>query len=63
MLRRLLANHARREDCPLEMISTEFIPFPDYGSGGGYSIFDNSVACARWLRETWAAATAAEAAE
>ena len=58
MLRRLLADHARREDSPLEMISTEFIPPTDYGAGGGYSIFANSVACARWLRETWDEATA-----
>ena len=62
VLRRLLADHAGREDGPLEMISTEFIPPTDYGAGGGYSIFDNSVACARWLREAWAEATAAQAA-
>lgn len=44
-----------REDTavPLAQISTEFIPFPDYGGGHGYSIFENSVACAKWLRETW----------
>ena len=31
-------------------ISTEFIPFPDYGGGHKYSIWENSVACATWIR-------------
>ena len=31
----------------------------DYGGGAKYSIFENNVACARWLRETWAASLAA----
>ncbi|EPZ91480.1 hypothetical protein BURCENK562V_C0291 [Burkholderia cenocepacia K56-2Valvano] len=39
----------------LEQISCEFIPFPDYGGGARYSIFDNNVACAQWLRDTWQA--------
>lgn len=34
-------------------ISCEFIPFPDYGGGGRYDIWQNNIACARWLRETW----------
>lgn len=36
-----------------EQISCEFIPFPDYGGGARYSIFDNNVACAQWLRDNW----------
>ena len=32
-------------------ISCEFIPFPDYGGGVRYSIFEQNVACAKWLRE------------
>ena len=63
VLRRLMAHHASRADNELEMITTEFIFPPDYGAGGGYSIFDNSVACAGWLRETWAEATSSQAAE
>jgi hypothetical protein len=31
------------------------IPPPDYGAGAKYSIFDNNVACARWIREAWKA--------
>ncbi|WP_375388642.1 sugar phosphate isomerase/epimerase family protein [uncultured Amnibacterium sp.] len=49
-MRDLLA-YSGREYSHLRQISIEFIPFPDYGSGGRYSIFDNAVACARWLRD------------
>lgn len=38
-----------------QQVSCEFIPFPDYGGGARYSIWDNNVACARWLRAEWAA--------
>jgi hypothetical protein len=54
VVRHLMAYHATTPDSPLSTLSTEFIPYPDYGGGAKYSIFDNSVACARWLRETWA---------
>lgn len=42
----------------LEQISCEFIPFPDYGGGARYSIFENNVACSQWLRDTWNALAA-----
>lgn len=48
---------AKDADTGPTTISTEFIPPADYGAGAKYSIFDNSVACARWLRETWESAT------
>ena len=51
VLRQLLRYHATHADSPLRYISTEFIPFPDYGEGAKYSLFDNSVACARWIRQ------------
>jgi hypothetical protein len=38
-----------------QQVSCEFIPFPDYGGGARYSIWDNNVACALWLRAEWAA--------
>ena len=38
------------------MVSSEIIPFVDYGSGARYSLFDDNVAVASWLREEWAAA-------
>ena len=34
-------------------ISCEFIPFPDYGGGGRYDIWQNNIACARWLQKNW----------
>jgi hypothetical protein len=54
VVRRLMLHHATDPESRLATISTEFIPFPDYGGGAKYSIFEHSVACARWLRETWA---------
>lgn len=54
VVRQLMRHHASHADSPLGQISTEFIPFPDYGAGAKYSIFENSVACAKWLRQTWA---------
>jgi hypothetical protein len=50
---RLLAHHAREPDSPLQLVTTEYIPVTDYGAGARYSILDNNIACARWLRETW----------
>ncbi|KVN39071.1 xylose isomerase [Burkholderia pyrrocinia] len=52
-LRALLRWRAHTRPTLLEQISCEFIPFPDYGGGARYSIFDNNVACAQWLRDTW----------
>ena len=48
--------HATDPKSPLRTISTEFIPWPDYGGGAKYSIFENSVACAQWIRDEWAKA-------
>ncbi len=45
--------HQHPERAPRQ-VSCEFIPFPDYGGGGRYSIWDNNLACARWLRQEWA---------
>lgn len=54
VVRKLLAYNASNNQSPLQQISTEFIPNIDYGQGYGYSLFDNSVACAKWLRSSWA---------
>jgi hypothetical protein len=53
VIRHLMAFHAGHEESPLGQISTEFIAFPDYGTGNGYSLFENAIACAKWLRQTW----------
>ena len=51
----LLRFKAVHADCPVSQVSCEFIPFADYGGGARYSIFDQNVACAHWLRAQWAA--------
>lgn len=53
-LRILLRHHAANPKSGLGQVSTEFIPMTDYGAGAGYSVFEQNVACARWLHETWA---------
>ena len=53
VLSQLMGYHALHSESQLKTISTEFIPNPDYGGGAKYSIFENSLACAQWLRETW----------
>ena len=53
VVRQLMKYHASSDTSDLGQISSEFIPNPDYGGGAKYSIFENSIACARWLRETW----------
>ena len=54
VVRQLMRHLATDPTSQLSTISTEFIPFPDYGGGAKYSIFENSIACAEWLRRTWA---------
>ena len=51
----MLACMRRDPDRTPAQVSCEFIPFPDYGGGSRYSIWDNNQACAAWLRECWAA--------
>ena len=50
VIRQLLRYYESSPASPLQLISTEFIPFTDYGQGGRYSLLNNSVACARWIR-------------
>ena len=47
----MLKYHFANNNSPLECISTEFIPATDYGEGNTYSLFDNAVACANWIKE------------
>jgi hypothetical protein len=53
VMRQLLTHHAGRADSALGQISMEIIPAPDYGGGAKYSLLDNNVACANWLRALW----------
>ena len=52
-IRSLMRYHAADPKGQLGQISTEFIPGPDYGQGCRYSLFEQSVACVQWMRETW----------
>lgn len=61
VMRQLLRHHASDAASPLQMISTEIIANPDYGAGARYSLFDDSIALATWLRAEWVAAQAAAA--
>ncbi len=61
VVRMLFAHHARDERSRLGQVTVEMIPGIDYGAGARYSIFDHSVACARWLRSTWEATLAGHA--
>ncbi|WP_336886530.1 xylose isomerase [Hydrogenophaga sp. SL48] len=49
----LLAEMKAHPERTPQQISCEFIPFPDYGGGGRYDIWQNNIACARWLQEKW----------
>jgi hypothetical protein len=53
VVRQLLRHHASHIDSCLGQITTEFIPLPDYGEGARFSIFENNIACARWIRDIW----------
>ncbi|HEY1709554.1 MAG TPA: hypothetical protein VGG10_14900 [Rhizomicrobium sp.] len=58
VVRDLLTHHATDPDSKLATISTEFIPWPDYGGNAKYSLFEHSIACARWIRTEWSALSA-----
>lgn len=49
----VMRHHITSPSSELKTISTEFIPFTDYGEGAGYSLLENNAACARWLKSAW----------
>ena len=51
VIRRLLDYHYKTVNSPLKLISTEFIPATDYGEGNTYSLLNNSIACAKWIKD------------
>lgn len=52
-MRRILRHHRDDAHSPLRYINTEYITLPDYGMNAKYSLFDNSVAAASWVRQAW----------
>ncbi|MGE0734115.1 MAG: sugar phosphate isomerase/epimerase family protein [Alphaproteobacteria bacterium] len=53
-IRNALRYHLTHPDSPLRYMTTEMINLVDYGLGAKYSLFEQNVACARWIRATWA---------
>ncbi len=53
VLRRMMRHRLHTPSSRLRQITVEMIPGIDYGAGAKYSIFEHSVAIARWLRATW----------
>jgi hypothetical protein len=53
VLVQLMQHHASDPASRLGQITCEMIPPPDYGGGAKYSIFDQNVEVAKWLRKTW----------
>jgi len=49
----LLRHHASNPASRLGQISVEIIPGVDYGAGTKYSLFNDSIACANWIRQSW----------
>ena len=44
--------HYSNQQSPLRQITTEFITPTDYGGGFKYSVFENNVACAKWIKKS-----------
>ncbi len=53
VVRRVLRHHRDHPSSPLRWISADMIDLVDYGGGVKYSLFDQNVAIAAWIRETW----------
>ena len=61
-MRQLMAYHASHTESRLGQVSVAFGTGPDRAGDCTYSLFENAVACASWLREAWLQALATEAA-
>lgn len=61
--RKLLRYHRDHADSKLKYITTEIIDLIDYGEGVNYSLFEQSVAVAEWIRSIWDDLTAQSSAE
>lgn len=54
VVRRMFRHHRDTPDSPLRYLTTDMIDMADYGENARYSLFDQNVAIAHWLRATWA---------
>ncbi|MCW5663867.1 MAG: xylose isomerase [Piscinibacter sp.] len=53
VVRRMLRHHLRNLSSPLRYITTDMIDMADYGENAKYSLFEQNVAIATWIRSTW----------
>ena len=53
VVRKMFLHHLATPNSPLKYITTDMIDMADYGENAKYSLFDQNVALATWLRATW----------
>lgn len=53
VVRKVLEHHRTSSASPIQWITTELIDRPDYSGGVGYSLFEQNVAIAEWIRSIW----------
>ena len=53
VVRKVLRYHRDHADSRLRYVTTELIDLPDYGENAKYSLFEQSLALANWIRQTW----------
>jgi hypothetical protein len=53
VVRKVLRHHRDNAASRLRYMTTEYIDLPDYGEGCRYSLFEQSLALAAWIRSTW----------
>jgi hypothetical protein len=51
VVRKALRHHLSGKASPLKYITTEMIDMPDYGENAKYSLFEQNVAIATWIRD------------
>jgi hypothetical protein len=52
-IRKVLRYHVKNPRSRLQYLTTEMINLPDYGLGARYNLFEQNVAAARFIRQTW----------
>lgn len=52
-IRRVLRHHVRTPGSRLRYLTTEMINLPDYALGARFDLFEQNVACARFIRRAW----------
>ena len=53
VVRKMFRHHLATPSSPLKYLTTDMIDMADYGENAKYSLFDQNVAIASWLRDTW----------